>query len=127
MSARRGEWIFPPSVECVGEARELVRKTLADWGLPHFIERVTLIVSELTTNVVLHAATPLTLTLHVERGERLRGQVADGSSDLPAPGRPNDDAEGGRGLAIVDVLADAWGITPTANGKTVWFECRETC
>lgn len=41
---------------------------------------------------------------------------------MPAPRDAPADAEGGRGLALVDALAAAWGTLPRPEGKTVWFE-----
>jgi hypothetical protein len=55
-----------------------------------------------------------TQTLHVD--------VSDDNSTLPVVPDPEHNATSGRGLGIVDALADRWGITPTADGKTVWFE-----
>jgi hypothetical protein len=51
-------------------------------------------------------------------------EVSDGSHELPRPRRVGPDAEGGRGLALVDALASDWGTTTTDDGKIVWFELR---
>jgi anti-sigma regulatory factor (Ser/Thr protein kinase) len=124
--ARGAYWELPARDECVGEARELACKTLADWGVQLLSDTVSLIVSELVTNAVVHARTPIRLALHGD-GQKVRGQVTDRSPAWPQVGRPDDEAEGGRGLGIVAALADDWGIQPLPDGpgKTVWFECRE--
>jgi anti-sigma regulatory factor (Ser/Thr protein kinase) len=54
---------------------------------------------------------------------RLRVEVVDGSSTLPAAPVPAPlDAEGGRGLVLVEALADRWGVERRAEGKCLWFE-----
>ena len=87
------------------------------------MDTVALLVSELATNSVRHAAAGF--TLDIERGpERIRVAVSDtGPGDpevrSPAPAEPS-----GRGLLIVEALSDAWGCSPAPGGigKTVWFE-----
>jgi hypothetical protein len=52
----------------------------------------------------------------------VRVEVTDPDDRLPTMAAPNADDIGGRGLIIVNGLASAWGVAPTASGKTVWFE-----
>ncbi len=68
---------------------------------------------------------PITLTL-VSRGRMLRGEVTDHGRAWPRPMTPGDDDEGGRGLAIVAVLATRWGVDPAERGKTTWFCCQSS-
>jgi anti-sigma regulatory factor (Ser/Thr protein kinase) len=79
-----------------------------------------LLVSELATNAVCHAQTSFVVVISVL--ENVHVEVRDGST-LPPQLRAKDPrAEAGRGLALVNELALAWGYQPTAEGKTVWFE-----
>lgn len=108
-------------------ARLLTVAHLALWGLPS--ERVEQVVAELASNAVLHGRVPgrdFRLTLTVTDGTRLRIEVTDTrGAALPSSGRvpPPDDAESGRGLLLVEALADAWGVeTGPPPRKTVWAE-----
>jgi anti-sigma regulatory factor (Ser/Thr protein kinase) len=81
-----------------------------------------LLTSELVTNSVVHAHSPVSLVIsrcgpvvRVEVADRMRGPVS------PA-GEPSDSR--GRGLRLVETLADRWGAHDTAHGKVVWFEPR---
>jgi anti-sigma regulatory factor (Ser/Thr protein kinase) len=83
---------------------------------------VELLVSELATNAVLHAHTSLLLTL-CRAGQRLRVEVGDGDPRPPRVNlRPDPLHPGGRGMCLVNSLADAWGVDLTDDGKTIWFE-----
>ncbi len=110
-------------------ARRLVSHRLDAWGHPYASpvnETVTLICAELTANAVLHGHVPgrdFHLSLTEAEDGVVRIEVTDTRTERrPATGTPGPDAESGRGLLLVDALADAWGVTPrTAGpGKTVW-------
>ena len=73
------------------------------------------------TNAIVHTGTQVELALRLV-GRRLRGAVADGSSRAPVPRQPGTSAEAGRGLQLVEELAEEWGVETAADGKTVWFE-----
>ena len=73
------------------------------------------------TNAVLHAATPLSVTLHL-MADRIRVDVADGSPVIPALKDYGTDAATGRGLTLFTTLASEWGVQPAGSGKIVWFE-----
>jgi hypothetical protein len=52
-------------------------------------------------------------------------EVTDRSTyALPLPGSPTPESESGRGLILLDALADRWGTSPMDDGKTVWFAVR---
>lgn len=80
--------------------------------------------AELAGNAVRHGRVPdRRFLVRVTRGGgRLQVEVDDAAPTSPILTRAPDDAEDGRGLRIVDALADAWGVTPRACGigKTVW-------
>jgi anti-sigma regulatory factor (Ser/Thr protein kinase) len=82
-------------------------------------ERAVLVVSELATNAIVHGGGVLYLEIFRSNG-RLRVEVADASPKLP--GRVKVNVTSGRGLRMVDVLADAWGSEPRPWGKVVWAE-----
>ncbi|MEU9325631.1 ATP-binding protein [Streptomyces canus] len=111
-------------------ARRLVSHRLNEWGHPYTSpanETVTLIAAELTANAVRHGHVPgrdfhLSVT-ETAPGNTLRIEVTDTRAEkLPAPGTQPLDGESGRGLLLIDALADDWGVTPRPNGpgKTVW-------
>lgn len=113
-------------------ARRLVSHRLDEWGHPYTSptnETVTLIAAELTANAVRHGHVPgrdfhLSVT-EAATGGGFRIEVTDTRAEkLPAPGTPPPDGESGRGLLLVDALANVWGVgpRPTGPGKTVWAE-----
>ncbi|MCW2598238.1 MAG: hypothetical protein JWM02_67 [Frankiales bacterium] len=108
----------------VGEARRFVRHVLVDWGLDEAVELVTLLVSELATNAVLHARTAYAVVL--SKGvDHLTVEVLDGSSVPPRHRQNSAAAATGRGVAMVDQLATSWGTHQSAVlpgfAKGVWF------
>jgi GAF domain-containing protein len=109
-----------PVVESTTQARHWVSARLSDLPL-EVAEYAALLTSELVTNAVLHAATPLSVTLHVLTG-RIRVDVADGSPVIPALKEYGPDAATGRGLTLFNTLASGWGVHPVPGGKIVWFE-----
>lgn len=117
----QGVLSFPAAPQSAGEARRFVRGHLERWNLQADADDVVLMVSELVTNVGLHARTEATVHVWVS-GDRLRVEVADGSTE-PVEVQPHrSGAETGRGLMIVDKLAEDWGVAMGPAGKTVWFE-----
>src|SRR5687767_11771199 len=117
--------MLPPSRATPGIARRFVRDVLeaADAELV-IIETVELLTSELVTNVVIHVGAGSELAITADTGA-VRVEVTDPDAHLLEVGLLPADATHGRGLVIVDALADAWGVEPTADkGKTVWFELR---
>ncbi len=101
-------------------ARRFVARALASWGLEDAESHLELLTSELVTNAVCHARTPYHLVVACE-GPRVRVEVRDGSAARPTARRARPDADAGRGLMIVDALADRWGIEEDGPGKSVWF------
>ena len=113
---------LPPVSASVPEARHFVARALPETCLA---DEVSLLVSELASNAVRHARTPFQVSLACD-GSTVRVEVGDGDPALPIRQDPVPEAVTGRGLLIVDALADRWGVEPAAVGKTVWFElaCR---
>ncbi|MFD7584819.1 ATP-binding protein [Kitasatospora sp. NPDC059811] len=116
--------------------RRITRRQLTTWGLnlshtePYY--SALLIVAELAANATTHGRVPgrgfelhLCLTTTVRRGTTLRIEISDCRGDrfpaLPAVLAPN--SQSGRGLTLIDALADRWGTIPRhPNAKTVWAE-----
>ena len=80
---------------------------------------VALVVSEMVTNAVRHAAPPVHLEVETTDDEVLVA-VCDGSPETPALRDPDDDAEGGRGMVLVELLAAEHGVRVQPPGKAVW-------
>ncbi|HEY7563688.1 MAG TPA: ATP-binding protein [Acidimicrobiia bacterium] len=118
--ARKGEVTLQPEPESVPRARKFVAGlSLTDDEDKQ--SRLAAMTSELVSNAVLHARTPFELTVTVQE-ERIRVSVSDGAEIFPGATTGDPSSLSGRGLRIVDRLADRWGIDPNAQGKTVWFE-----
>lgn len=123
-------------------ARRLVAVRLDEWGVPYGTgahETVVLVAAELAANAVRHGHVPgrdFHLSLRVTDGPPpvARIEVSDTRAERvpPRPGQltgPGPElADGGRGLLLVDGLAERWGWCPRlrAPGKTVWAECALT-
>ncbi len=110
---------LPQDARAAGQARRVARAALVRWQLPGLIDSVLLAVSELVTNAVRHGRPPVSMQLE-RQDERLRLDVHDGSpATAPATvGEAADDAESGRGLAIVLALADDVQVEQvTGDGK----------
>ncbi|MCX4629266.1 ATP-binding protein [Streptomyces sp. NBC_01443] len=108
----------------VGRARRWARSRLAGSGIGDdepLAETLILLISELVTNAVVHTGCPAVLRmLFGEPGVRV--EVADASSRGPARRQAAGDDTGGRGLELVDGLADRWGWQHEGAGKRIWCE-----
>ncbi|MEV7979313.1 SpoIIE family protein phosphatase [Streptomyces sp. NPDC086519] len=114
--------------ERIAEARQHVRELLHDWGSPDQVDSAALLVSEMLTNVLVHTDADALLLAEVSGQtpeRRLRIEVTDAGDDLPHKRRPGELASSGRGLVLIEILADAWGVDPRGQGKSIWFELYE--
>lgn len=107
-------------------ARTFVREALTLWDrsgdLEELTDSVTLLVSEVVTNAVVHADSDVEVLVRLTADAALV-EVTDTSDDGLAPRCADHEATSGRGLALVDSLARRWGVRPApGGGKTVWFE-----
>lgn len=130
-------WDAPTAVCCplsrgpqsARAARRLTRNTLRGWGLTSLAEDAETIVGEFVANAVTHgaglapgrrAADGLGLRLLRRTGEVICA-VLDPCDEAPVLKSPEEAAEAGRGLQMVDALSDVWGWSPVAGrGKAVW-------
>ena len=100
-------------------ARQFAAQALHGIAQAALAADVTVVVSELVTNAIRHTRAPIHLTVQTSI-DGVRLEVYDGSPRLPDLPVPGLHAEGGRGLAIVSSLADAWGADPIpGDGKIV--------
>lgn len=102
-------------------ARRFVDETLRRWDCADVLETVTLLVSELVTNAVVHARSDAEVSV-VLHHDVIRVEVTDTSVEPPQRRDPQPHEPNGRGLAMVDKLTTAWGVEVTGAGKVVWFE-----
>ena len=121
VTVRQAALDLPAAPQSAGAARRFVRDQLDDWGLRVDGDGVVLMVSELVTNASLHARSAATVRL-VDRGDCLRIEVHDGSTNPVQVRTHQTGSEAGRGLRIVAALAAQWGVEVAVDGKTVWFE-----
>ena len=112
---------LPPEPTSAGRARVLARERLGAVCTPDVLDTIVLLVTELVTNAVLHAGTPLHLTIETTT-EHVRLCVADSSRQIPEANGYDSDAVSGRGLSLVERLASTWGVDQTPSGKIVWCE-----
>jgi anti-sigma regulatory factor (Ser/Thr protein kinase) len=114
------ERLFPPDSRSVAAARKFVLDT--GWSNDADLNlRLATVVSELVTNAILHARTAFVVTVSPEQ-EKIRVAVYDESNTFPTQRTYDALHPTGRGLRIVEALADRWGVAPEQAGKTVWFE-----
>ena len=123
----RAELVLPMSSESPSAARAFARSSGCPEHALEVLDDALLLISELVTNSVLHGGPPIVLAIECDT-TGLQVRVRDGATDLPVPRTAGDDDENGRGLSLVDLLTDTWGVEPVVDehgaGKQVWFELR---
>jgi anti-sigma regulatory factor (Ser/Thr protein kinase) len=108
-----------PDDDAPHHARTLVREFLARNAAADLAEAGELLTTELVSNVVRHAHSPMQVDVAWD-DTTLRVEVRDGSSIIPALAELAD-ADGGFGLRIIELLALDWGVRQLDHGKAVWF------
>ncbi|MFI6334677.1 ATP-binding protein [Streptomyces sp. NPDC050535] len=121
-------WQLPRTPRSAPHARQLLRAQLSHWQIDGEVaEAAELLLSELITNSLRHACAPpgheIGLRLATYEG-RLRVEVADADDRRPLPRRAAPGDEGGRGLTLIQALAERWGFCPRLHGpgKATWAE-----
>ncbi len=114
--------VFPCDPASVKAARRFIRECVEHLGL-HSLPAVQLMVSELATNAVLHARAPFDVILERVSNGVIRVEVRDFGHGSPRLCVGSTEAQGGRGLRIVELLSQSWGVEnrPGGRGKTTWF------
>src|SRR5919107_3077304 len=121
MTTLQPVWRLAPDPESVREARRHVRDALSAYGHEDWVDDAVLAVSELVTNVVVHARTDYELSVDVS-ADSVRVSVRDFSAALPARRHFSEFATTGRGLSLVAQLSADVGVDPHVDGgKVVWF------
>jgi anti-sigma regulatory factor (Ser/Thr protein kinase) len=102
----------------------MVRAAVRAWGARDRADEIELVTDELITNALMHTEGAAVLTLRSFPGpdRRLRTEVEDSSSALPRRREAGASGVSGRGLLLVDRLADVWGVEARGGGKVVWCE-----
>jgi hypothetical protein len=112
----------PPSVPV---ARHVVLELLNSWNAPQDRDDAAPLVTELVAHVIDHVGGDASLTLELSMSEEwLRVAVVDGSPARPVVRELAIDSPRGRGLLMVQAIADRWGCEDHRDGKRVWFELR---
>jgi two-component sensor histidine kinase len=88
---------------------------------PQTVDDVALVATELAANAVTHAASAFRVSLS-RNASHVRIAVEDAAAAYPRPRSAGPNDTSGRGLALVQVLAERWGCDPMPTGKTVWAE-----
>ena len=113
---------LPPTPHSVRAARHLVVHLLETWRVPHDVADAALLVTELVANVVDHVGGEDSFAVELRLADgRLRIAVADGSSVLPVVRELDMHNPRGRGMRLVQAIADRWGCEDRGGGKRVWL------
>ncbi|WP_223184429.1 SpoIIE family protein phosphatase [Streptomyces sp. CBMA152] len=110
--------------EALRSSRHMIRAAVRAWGARERADEIELAADELITNALMHTDGGAIVTVRVLAGpqRRLRVEVEDRSSALPRRRDAGDSGVSGRGLMLVDRLADVWGVESRGSGKCVWCE-----
>lgn len=114
---------LPPTAESASVARWLVNDLLKELVDPDTRDTAALLTTELVSNAIRHTGDELVISVRLAGG-RLRVGVSDSSHRRPQLVQVGSRDTSGRGLHLVEAMADRWGVDPDARGlgKTVWFE-----
>ncbi|GAB7193189.1 ATP-binding protein [Kineococcus sp. NUM-3379] len=116
--------VLPMDLQAARQARSFLDRVWCGDHHSTLQDEAMLLVSELVTNAVVHGAPPVALRVECDGGAELVVAVSDGSPQPPLRRESGRDAVSGRGIALVDLLSDRWGVDVTGGGKTTWFRLR---
>jgi serine/threonine-protein kinase RsbW len=123
LTARPLQRTFPGRADQIARAREFTKRVL---GPCPMIDEAVLLVSELATNALEHTSTgdggQFRVTICRNGISLLIGVSDNGSAKIPEPGPLDPESETGRGLGLVELIAERWGYCGDQHGLTVWFE-----
>lgn len=125
LTARPMRRAFPGRADQIARAREFTKRVL---GPCPVTDEAVLLVSELATNALEHTSTGdgghFQVTICRNGTSLLIGVSDNGSDKTPASGPLDPESETGRGLGLVELIANRWGYHGSQHGRTVWFELR---
>jgi anti-sigma regulatory factor (Ser/Thr protein kinase) len=103
-------------------ARRFVATAMKAWGLADLVERAELLTSEVVTNAIVHAHSPVHLVVEAQSSSVVV-EVKDAAAptQVVIEGEEVAEADHGRGMVLVDALSDRWGSWDVDGGKVVWF------
>ncbi|MGW1838591.1 SpoIIE family protein phosphatase [Streptomyces sp. BBFR2] len=106
------------------DVRSALRRTVDQWRAGPVMHDVEVAASELIANALTHTDSGALVTMELlpEEPRRIRLEVEDRSSQWPRRRSPGETATSGRGLMLVEALADSWGAEPRGSGKALWCE-----
>jgi anti-anti-sigma regulatory factor/anti-sigma regulatory factor (Ser/Thr protein kinase) len=117
---------YPATVPSVRAAREMVTTACERWRVPTVVEPARLVATELVTNSVRHAGTPIDLIVTLS-SRYLHLAVRDYDPRPPRlVGPDGETAPGGRGLLLVEAVSATWGYTSLTDGKVTWASLSRT-
>jgi anti-sigma regulatory factor (Ser/Thr protein kinase) len=123
-ASEAAEAVVPNRPDSTPAARAFLSRLLNGWGLPDsVIDDASLLTTELLSNAVLHGTGLVNLRVEVEDGV-VSVRVHDDASGQPHVNHADPTSLGGRGLFIVECVADQWGSEADDPGKTVWFRLK---
>lgn len=121
---RLRQHVAPGDPEALTQARHMIRAAVVAWGARRRSDEIELVADELITNALMHTEGPAIVTLRVLTGtdRRMRVEVEDSSSALPRRREAGESGVSGRGLLLVDLMSERWGVEARGGGKCVWCE-----
>jgi signal transduction histidine kinase len=116
---------FSPSLRAGSESRRHFGPVLDGWNLSRLRSDLDLVLSELVANAVAYGQGPITVSLSQAVPDIVRVEVTStAGDDTPRVGQPDPGATCGRGLLIVEGIAQDWGHVLNGRESTVWAELR---
>ncbi|WP_426567714.1 SpoIIE family protein phosphatase [Streptomyces canus] len=121
---RLQQHVAPGDPAALTGARHMIRAAVRAWGARDRADEIELVADELITNALMHTEGAAIVTVRVLNGSTpvLRVEVEDSSSALPRRREAGESGVSGRGLLLVDLLGDGWGVEARGSGKCVWCE-----
>jgi hypothetical protein len=109
-----------PATGAARRSREVITEACGRWDRPELVGNACIVATEMVNNVVAHARTSMRMLLALQ-GDTMSVAVRDGSPTIPRFAGPVPPTSyGGRGLLLIDTIADRWGHLPLDDGKVVW-------
>ena len=113
--------VLPSDATSARAARQFLQQASCAEHMATVLEDAQLLVSELVGNAVRHGLPPIEVAVKCVGEKCLEVRVRDTGREPPTARPGGVEAEGGRGLQLVDLLSSDWGTETDALGKTVWF------